>query len=378
MARHGENIHKRKDGRWEGRYIKGRNKQNKPLWGYVYAPTYQQAREKLLRCRAECAYFALDTDDPTFEELARLWLESLSQGVRESTLYHYQYTLERYIFPILGQTRIKRLDERVLEQGLMQAISPQDGSHKPLGRSSAQECVALVRRVCKYACHLRLMRPVEIELTLPPAAPSRTTPLSGPEQQRAAAWVLKAPTARKVGLLLALQTGLRIGEVCGLQWGDFDLEQGFLTVRRTVRRICCCNGHSRVVVQRPKTRSSERVLPLPQGLVPVLRRLRGTLGGEVWFLSGTEERPVEPRCYRKSLHSYLRAARLRQVHPHALRHTFASTCLQAGCDIKTLSELMGHADAGITLKRYVHTSTERMRAEIDRIFCRPADVHLRC
>ena len=85
-------------------------------------------------------------------------------------------------------------------------------------------------------------------------------------------------------------------------------------------------------------------------------------------MSGTNEKTVEPRCYRKSLHGYLKKAMVRSVRPHALRHTFASTCLQAGCDIKTLSELMGHADASITLRWYVHTDPSRMRREIDRIY----------
>jgi len=90
--------------------------------------------------------------------------------------------------------------------------------------------------------------------------------------------------------------------------------------------------------------------------------------GTAWFLSGNEEKPVEPRCYRKSIHGYLKKASVHQAHPHMLRHTFATTCLQAHCDIKTLSELLGHANAAITLKRYVHSDMGRKRKEINRIF----------
>ena len=226
----------------------------------------------------------------------------------------------------------------------------------------------MLRRICKYAAHLHLMRPVEIFVKLPQAQPRQTRPLSAQEQTALRDFALAAPTVRKVGLLLQMQLGLRIGEVCGLQWGDFDLKAGILTVRRTVSRIYCGAGCTKLVVQTPKTRSSGRERPLPHDLAALLRRLRGGAGPGSWFLSGSAEKPVEPRCYRKSIQAYLRRAGVRRVHPHALRHTFATTCLQSGCDIKTLSEILGHADANVTLKRYVHTDLKRKKTEMQRVF----------
>jgi len=99
-----------------------------------------------------------------------------------------------------------------------------------------------------------------------------------------------------------------------------------------------------------------------------LKKLSEDFSSGTWFLSGNEEKPVEPRCYRKSIYGYLKKASVHQAHPHALRHTFATTCLQAHCDIKTLSELLGHADAAVTLKKYVHSDMTRKRREINRIF----------
>lgn len=368
MARKGENIRQRRDGRWEGRYIKGRCAGGKAVWGYVYAYSYQEVKQTLIRRKAECAFYALNGDDPAFEELARVWLRFIEPGIKESTISHYRYTLERYIFPVLGSVNVKSLNEQVLETALQQIILPSDGSHKPLGHSAAKECLAMVRRICKYACHLRLIRAMEIEITLPKVAAAKTEPLSRAEQNKVVAYVMSNPTPRKIGLLLAVQLGLRIGEICGLQWGDFDFKNGILMINRTVQRINCGDGHTRVVVQTPKTESSARQIPVPQNLIALLQKMRGDSSDTVWFLSNTNEKPVEPRCYRKSLHTYLKNARVRSIHPHALRHTFASTCLQAGCDIKTVSELMGHADASITLKRYVHSNLERMRSEIDRIY----------
>lgn len=368
MARHGENIHKRKDGRYEGRYIKARNAAGRPVWGYVYATSYAVVKETLLHKKAESSYYALGDGNPTFEQLALMWLASISCGVKKSTHAHYLYTLQHYIFPAFKDIRVKSLTEVLLEQGLLQIFVPSDGSHAPLGISMARECLILVRRICKYACHLRLMRPVEIEVKLPKRSKKEKNFLRNSEQKRLYKFVLQAPTPRKVGMLLAMQMGLRIGEICGLQWADFDFSAATLTIQRTVKRISIGNGRTEVVIQSPKTATSMRVLPLPKELLAILQQLRGHYSNNAWFLSGSLLKPVEPRCYRKSIHGYLRRAKVRQICPHALRHTFATTCLQSGCDIKTLSELMGHANSNVTLQCYVHTTMDRKRQEIDRIF----------
>lgn len=304
----------------------------------------------------------------TFAELSEQWLLSVSHGIKESTLAHYQYTLNRYLLPVFGKCSLQMLDTQRLEMGILQVISPADGSHIPLGASSSRECLTMLRRICKYAAHLRLMRSVEIIVKLPQMEQKHTKPLSDQEQASLQTFVLQSPTARKVGLLLQMQMGLRIGEVCGLQWGDFDFKARTLTIRRTVSRIYCHVGKTKLVVQTPKTKSSGREIPIPRELVAILRTLRGRACSNTWFLSGNTEKPVEPRCYRKSIRGYLRRASVRRVHPHALRHTFATTCLQTGCDIKTLSEILGHTDANITLKRYVHSDMKRKRSEMERIF----------
>ena len=167
-----------------------------------------------------------------FAGLAAQWLASIAQGVKESTLAHYYYTLQRYLLPVFGEMELSALDEQRLEQGILQAVSPADVSHRPLGASSARECLTMLRRICKYAAHLHLMRPVEIVVKLPQFERRQTVPLSAQEQANLRDFVLEHPTARKAGLLLQMQLGLRIGEVCGLQWGDFDLTAGTLEKRQ--------------------------------------------------------------------------------------------------------------------------------------------------
>lgn len=167
MAKRGENIHKRKDGRWEGRYIKGRTAEGKPVWGYLYGYAYREVREELIKQKALSGFYQLSGKSMRFSELTELWLASLRQGIKESTYAHYQYTLHKYLLPVLGNLLVSSMTDSLLERLFLQILLPSDRSHKPLGASSAQECFGMLRRICKYAAHLHLMPPIEICVKLP-------------------------------------------------------------------------------------------------------------------------------------------------------------------------------------------------------------------
>ena len=366
MAKRGENIHKRKDGRWEGRYIKSRTPELR--WGYLYGHSYSDVKRALIQKKAETGFYRLTGTNLTFSELAESWLRSLKASVKESTYAHYQYTLQQYILPALGNCAVVSLDEEILERSIQKIICGSGNQHKPLGYSSARECLTMVRRICRYAVHLRLLCPMELQAHLPRKNSCPTKPLTLSEQRQLRAYVLEDPTPRKLGLLLGIEAGLRIGEICGLKWSDFDLKSGTIQINRTVSRISCGDGHTKVVVQTPKTSTSCREIPLTKQMISVLKKISRSFDQDAWFLSGSTSKPVEPRCYRKSLKAYLKQAKFRPVRPHTLRHTFATTCLQAGCDIKTLSDLLGHANPSVTLQRYVHSDLTRKRREIRRIF----------
>ena len=212
MARRGENIHKRKDDRWEGRYIKARTPEGKIQWGYIYGAAYAEVKRVLIQKKAEAGFYNL-----TFEALAEVWLYTLKNGIKESTYAHYSYTLHKYLLPVLSNMPVASFEESFLEQAMQQIITPIDSAHKPLGNSSARECLSMLRRICRYAAHLRIIRPMELEVALPKTIDKPPVPLSPAEQQRLYQYVQANPTPRKIGLLLGLELGLRIGEICGLQ-----------------------------------------------------------------------------------------------------------------------------------------------------------------
>lgn len=168
------------------------------------------------------------------------------------TLSVYSTTLSPACFREFQSAYFKR---KILEQGLLAVITPANGKQKPLGATMAQECLSMVRRICKYAAHFHLIRPLEITVKLPQKSPKVLLPFTIEEQKKLQSFVMDAPTPRKIGLLLGFQLGLRIGEICGLKWGDFDLSAGTVTIQRTVTRISCENGHTKSSfnLPRPKT-----------------------------------------------------------------------------------------------------------------------------
>ena len=147
MARRGENIRKRKDGRWEGRYIKARTSEGKIQWGYVYGTVYAEVKRVLIQKKAEAGFYKLKRTDLTFEALAEVWLHSLRNSIKESTYAHYSYTLHKYLLPVLSKAPVASLEESFLEQAMQQIIVPTDAAHTPLGNSSARECLSMLRRI---------------------------------------------------------------------------------------------------------------------------------------------------------------------------------------------------------------------------------------
>ena len=218
MARRGENIRKRKDGRWEGRYIKARTSEGKIQWGYVYGTVYAEVKRVLIQKKAEAGFYNLKKSDLTFEALAEVWLHSLKSGIKESTYAHYSYTLHKYLLPILSKVPVTSFEESFLEQAMQQIITPIDSAHKPLGNSSARECLSMLRRICRYAAQLRIIRPMELEVALPKAIDKISAPLSPAEQQRLYQYVQENPTPRKIGLF-------RVG-IGSVSWRDLRLAMG--------------------------------------------------------------------------------------------------------------------------------------------------------
>ena len=183
------------------------------------------------------------------------------------------------------------------------------------------------------------------------------------ERHRIELYLTQNLTATNIAVLLCMFSGLRIGELCGLKWSDVDFDNGTISVSRTVQRINK-GGRSEVVVGTPKSKSSVRIVPVPKFIVDIMKQNKKADG---FYLISGKVKPVEPRTMQYRFKSILKACGVRDVNFHLLRHTYATVCIEQGFDPQTLSELLGHADASITLNRYVHSSMQMKRKYVDRL-----------
>ena len=349
MSRRGENIYKRGDGRWEGRYIRGRTPEGRAQYGYVYAATYSACREKRRQRLQELPREITPSNNMTLPEAVELFFTEREQKrkLKESTVSRYRYMVRRYIQPQLGAAPLYTLtEERVA--AFYQRLQGQGLSPKS-ARDAGVLLRAILRTATKRGCFC-----TGINAELPVCKKRHVEIFTEPEIVRLAHHIVDEPDLTGLGILLALNSGLRLGELCALRWSDIDLHAGFLRVEREVQRLYE-KGCTKLIVQPPKSESSLRRIPLPADILSLLAAHKPKTAGSVCLLTGTAA-PLEPRTMQNRYRALLKRAGVPYRNFHALRHTYATRCIEQNVDVKSVSEMLGHSDVRITLQTYVHVS----------------------
>ena len=351
MPRRGENIYKRKDGRWEGRYKCGYDDIGKACYRSVYAKSYQEVREKLQKLKSAAVDF-VSSGKRTVGELFSEWLTAVKLKVKTSTYACYHMKVIKHILPIFGGLAYEKLTVSSIHDFIQGKLK--DG----LSAKYVSDIIIVFKSMAKYVSKIHgYANPLE-NVVLPKKEKKAMKLLSKSEQEMLCRFVLDKTNNTKLGILLSYYAGLRIGEVCGLKWSDIDLNKSILKVERTVQRIYE-NGSTKLIIDTPKSRSSVRDIPLPKFLTEILRKFK--YDDSVYVVSGTEKL-IEPRTLQYRFKALLKKADLPSINYHSLRHMFATNCIALGFDVKTLSEILGHATVETTLNRYVHSSMERKTA----------------
>lgn len=372
MPRHGENIWKRKDGRWEARYIKNRRSSGKAVYASVYGKTYKEVKKKRDVAASLSPLYVCDKSELTLKEIAEQFLQAKKAEVKQSTITRYTEIAEWYIYPKMGEVEIAGMEQGAVERFSSELLKTGRKDGTSLSAKTVRDVLALLKQIIKYAEKKLSVGHVELDLKPPKQSKTRVQILTKAEQNKLEAVVLDLEDPMKYGTFLCLYTGLRIGELCALRWRDLDLDSGILSVNNTVLRLrdydAGVDRKTKLILEAPKTASSKRQIPLPNTIIQQLLHLKSVspASNSAFFLTGSD-RFVEPRNYYEKYKKYLILSDLSAHTFHALRHTFATRCIENSVDPKVLSEILGHASVQITLDRYVHPSIDTKRECLEKL-----------
>lgn len=358
MARKGENIYKRKDGRWEGRYIIGYTTEGKAQYKSIYGRSYAEIREKLAICKSEHKTPRMTISSAlSLAEWFKAWYASQNQ-IKQSTKTVYQSYFNKHIKTGIGKVKLKRLNADIL-QGCVDKLSGE------LAPRSVHTIFAMLKSCLQSAYEHRLIADIYSHIRLPKIPKAAIDILSKEQQKRLEDAVLASGDDKNIGILLCLYTGMRIGELCALKWENVDFDKSILRIRSTLYRVKIRDGKTKtkVIDTPPKSPSAVRDIPIPEFLKARLLSMKNETG----YVINNNGKYIEPAVYSRRLKRLLKKSELPDIRYHDLRHTFAGRALEIGMDVKTLSELLGHASVSTTLNLYGHSLPEHKQHEIERL-----------
>ena len=309
-----------------------------------------------------------ESQPPSSEKFALYcdeWLLLNRSRVSESTFVKYTTITEKHIKTKLGAIQVKALSTVLIERFAHELLCAERLSPK-----TVRDILTVLRSILKYAAkHYPSLFPT-IEIVYPKNPKKEMRVLTKEEQSTFIEFLLKDTDECKFGVLLALLTGMRIGEVCALKWKDVSLDERFIQVSHTMQRLKNLtdqsSGKTKILISDPKSDSSSRIIPLTNLALQLCKR-QFVQCPEAFVLTGSSERYIEPRTLQNRLKRYTKNCDLKGVHFHVLRHTFATRCVEVGFEIKSLSEILGHASPQITLERYVHSSLQLKRENMEKL-----------
>ena len=363
----GENIFKRKDGRWEARYIKGYDLSGKIKYGFCYGKTYREAKEKVTKAKA-----ILLSGNPTsasnskhrFSFFCDEWYAASRVKLKESTCVKYHTMLEKHIKPRLGGCFPLGINESRIEAFTNELLFEEE-----LAPKTVKDILVVLRSILNFTAKRFPGTFPQIMIVYPKESKKEMRVLSREEQTHFIQYLLADLDACKFGILLTLLTGIRIGELCALRWESISLKDKTIKISATMQRLKDMDGNreakTKIVIGSPKSENSIRTIPISDYAAELCRRINPK-SPAVFILTGNSDF-MEPRALQYRMERYTKDCGLDGVHFHTLRHTFATRCVEVGFEIKSLSEILGHANTTITLDRYVHSSMELKRDNMNKL-----------
>lgn len=289
-------------------------------------------------------------------EILKIWLDKHAKiNLKLRSYNRYLNTISLHINPILGEYEIENITSEILQDYVINKL--ENGNlinNGPLSSNTVLGIISILKQVFKLVMQMDIItkNPTEI-LSLPRNQEKDINAFEREEQKLIEKYCFDSKKPNYFGIILCLYTGIRLGELLALTWDDIDFDKKILTISKTVYQLNL-DGSFQSVIDKPKTKKSNRIIPLSDKLINYLRILKTNSTSE-FIITTHNNGVVGTRSYQRTFESILRKCNIEKHNFHSLRHTFATRALELGMDIKTLSEILGHTNVSITLNRYAHS-----------------------
>lgn len=359
MARRGENIRKRADGRWEGRYISSYSSNGKALYHSVYGSTYAEAKEKLKQHKELCSQKI--GDRISVQELCMKWLDMKCDTIKPSSYVKYYNFIENHYMPYFKNVKTIHMTAELVQDFVLEKSY--------LSEKTVHDMLSLLLQIIRYGQSKRYIGYFDFDSVSYPKIPNQELHvLKSSEITKLVNFVQSSFEIQYIGVLLSLFMGIRLGEICALQWKDVNFPEETIRIDKTMQRLknldTNANSKTKIVIDKPKSQKSIRSIPIPSFLLGLLQNCRRNEG--TYVLTGTKNY-IEPSVYERMFSRYLEEAGVADTNFHTLRHTFATRAVEQGFDIKSLSEILGHSSVKFTLERYVHPSDAHKKMNLEKL-----------
>jgi integrase len=282
--------------------------------------------------------------------------------VKESTYAHYVFVCEKHLLPYFKGCKANRLNTDVLNQFVTFKLERGGVKGTPLSAKTVSDIVCILTHILKKQCNL------SFDIDKPGIKQPEIFVLSDKDYERMLSSLFIGTDTKSLGLMIAMLTGLRLGELCALQWQDFDFDNEVIYITKTLQRLKVTdksdNRKTKIIINAPKSEASIRLVPIPSVLIAKLKEFKHY--DKTYVLTGTMKH-MEPRNYQTYFKKILKKFHLQDNKFHILRHTFATRAIAKGMDLKTLSVILGHTDVSFTMKMYVHPTLEQKKAQIEKV-----------
>lgn len=301
----------------------------------------------------------------TFTQVVSLWKTDKRKWIKASSYATYIQIVNKRILPFFRELRPEQLNEETIQHFADTLLS------QGMSFNSTRDALMVLKMILNFGEKLSAWPHITYDVHFPTCTEQKkdVPVLSEHDQRKLIRYLQKNFSFRNLGILVCLYSGLRIGEVCALQWKDVDIPSGVIHVSKTVHRIWLSDGDDKsymLSVGAPKTASSFRDIPICGELMKTLRPLRKITVDEYYIISNAAM-PLEPRYYRDYFRKTLLSIGIHPIRFHALRHTFATRCIESKCDYKTVSVILGHASLATTMDLYVHPGLSEQKKAIEKM-----------